>query len=660
MKGKTIKRHIIKSSLLNVIVPVLILGIFAVYASYQSAISNALHSVEIAAEAAAERARWEIRAFENIAVETGGNTMFSNPEIPAETKAKVLNSIAAGHELDSATYIDENGIGLDGNSYADRAYYQTIMNGASMTVSEPLVSKATGKMSVVIAAPTWKDGVFGGTPDGCICMIPDVEFLNEIVRDIRVSENSAAYILNASGTVIADVDASVVAKGVNYITQSKAGSFESKVADVHRKMIALEMGADQLITGLSSTIIGYAPIPDTDGWSIAVAAPGGDFLRSPSTTIALTLIFLVLAIVGALVTSTMTGNRIGGPVSQCTERILKLSEGDLKSPVPEVRTSDETKVLADATTALVENVGNMITDIGQMLSAMASGDFTVQPQCPESVYCGDFHILIDSVQEIIRKLNAALSQINVSADQVFGGAGQMAGEAQSLAQIAIGQAQSVERLSASIQTIESRVVETAENCRNGKKLVDETVDYMEQAASEMGELTAAMAEIDGATGEIGKIIKTIEDIAFQTNILALNAAVEAARAGSAGKGFAVVADEVRNLATKSAEAAQTTTALIERTVSSVSNGASITAKTAEAVSSVGERASEVKRIVDGIADANGKQAEMIETISNGITQLTGEVGTTSASAEESAASAQELSGLAETLKAAVNAFRLKS
>lgn len=312
MKNKTIKRHIIKSSLLNVIIPVLILGIFAVYTSYQSAINNAMQSVEIAAEAAAARARWEIRAFENIAIETGGNTMFSNPEIPAETKQTVLDSIAAGHELDSAMYIDGNGFGLDGNTYADRSYYQTIMKGAYTTISEPLVSKTTGRLSVIVAAPTWKDGVFGGTPDGCICMIPDLEFLNEIVRDIRVSENSNAYILNASGTIIADVDASVVAQGVNYITQSKAGTIESKTADVHRKMIGQETDSDQISEGLSSTIIGYAPIPDTDGWSLAVTAPGGDFLKSTDTTIALTLIFLVLAIVGAMVISTMTGRRIGG------------------------------------------------------------------------------------------------------------------------------------------------------------------------------------------------------------------------------------------------------------------------------------------------------------------------------------------------------------
>ncbi len=657
---KSIGVRIFTVMTMNILTALLILGIFSCYMNYSSTMSSVESNFIEMAEIAANRASWEIQNYSHVAVEIGTIETLCDPNASKEEKQAVLDERAQYYGFQRCNLIDTNGDGIDGNNYSDREYYKRAMKGEPY-VSSPLISKITGKVTIIVAAPLWENGKIGGTPIGCAYVVPDEEFLNDIVRDINVSENSAAYMINASGDTIADVNSEVVLNGENIEATAKEtdDAGYKTLAAVHERMRAGESGQDVYTLNGVEKFIGYAPIAETDGWSLAVYAPSIDFMHETNKGISFTVIIIIAASVFGGFMALLLGRDIGKSVRICTERMEKLADGDLKSPVPEIRSKDETGRLAQASKTVVGNLNGIIGDMGRILSAMADGDIAVDTETGESHYVGDYTTLLDSMRHITDKLNGAMSQINTAADQVSSGSDQVSAGAQALSQGATEQASEIESLASRIHTISEEVSENSENCESAKTLVGETTSYMETASSEMSRLTEAMTSISDTSSRIENIIKTIEDIAFQTNILALNAAVEAARAGEAGKGFAVVADEVRNLASKSADAAQSTTSLIEQSIEAVQNGTKIAADTAEAISNVVSRAGGVEEIVGKIAAASGKQSEMIDQITTGIEQISGVVQTNSATAEESAAASEELSGQASMLKQLIGSFRLR-
>lgn len=318
---------------------------------------------------------------------------------------------------------------------------------------------------------------------------------------------------------------------------------------------------------------------------------------------------------------------------------------------------DELGDLADNMRESSSILRTVIEDINMLLSAMAEGDFTKRSTCGEK-YVGQFQSLLMSLQNITFSLTDTLTNINQSAQQVASGSDQVASGAQALSQGATEQASSIEELSAAINEISDKVRKTAENVEKARHETKQAGAVIETSNQKMQEMIRAMDVIDGKSVEISKIIKTIEDIAFQTNILALNAAVEAARAGVAGKGFAVVADEVRNLAQKSSEAAKNTTTLIEETVNAVKVGSKIVDETAKSLVTVVQGTSEVIGLVDEIAVASSEQTSSILQVTEGIDQISHVVQTNSATAEESVAASEELSGQAEMLKRLCAEFKL--
>ena len=256
-------------------------------------------------------------------------------------------------------------------------------------------------------------------------------------------------------------------------------------------------------------------------------------------------------------------------------------------------------------------------------------------------------------------LSNTLTQVQQISEQVAEGSDQVSSGAQNLSEASAEQASSVEELAATITEISENIKRTADNAKEASEKVYSAQDALTVSNDQMQEMIQAMSVISHKSEDIGKIIKTIEDIAFQTNILALNAAVEAARAGEAGRGFAVVADEVRNLASKSAEAAKNTTGLIEGTIEAVNNGTDIANRTAQALVETVESAGTVVTYVDDISTSAAEQAESIFQVRQGVDQIAGIVQTNSATAEESAAASEELSAQAQTLKNLVEVFNLR-
>ena len=343
------------------------------------------------------------------------------------------------------------------------------------------------------------------------------------------------------------------------------------------------------------------------------------------------------------------------PLEMVTGRMKLLSDGDLHSPVPQIRTGDETEVLAHATEKTVETLHHVIDDITEHLSKMSEGDFTGEMQME---YGGDLTPIEDSIRGIARSLSRTLLQISQSAEQVASGSTEVSNGSQALAQGTSEQATAAEALSASTAEISEEVRRNAEHASAASSVSQTAVREMENGKMQMQQMTEAMNNIRRSSEQIGKIIHTIDDIAFQTNILALNAAVEAARAGEFGKGFSVVADEVRSLANKSAEAAKNTARLIEEAESTVQAGGRIADQTANSLTVISQSTEQTADLIRQISQATGHQADSLEKITQNIDQISAVVQTNSAMAEQSAAASEELNGQAHLMDNLVRQFKL--
>ena len=655
---KSIRMKIVACMLIAILTSLVIVGGISAWLNYTSTIDTLGQTMTEMADTAAERIEEELNAYKNIAYVTGCIPTLSDRTATVEEKRAVVENQALSHGLQRGNIIGLDGISiLDGNDYSDRAYVKSAMKGET-AVSEPLVSKITGQLSIMVSAPIWEGGVPGKKVAGVVYFVPNETFLNDIVASLQVSPNGSAYILNNAGYTIAHKNMDNVKNRENTQEDAKTDKKLKDLAALEVRMTLGESGFGRYEYGGSRKFLAFSPIEGTEGWSLAINAPTKDFTQSTVNGIIITIILMVVFLAISSYMAYRLARQIGEPVKDCAQRLRLLAEGDLDTPVHEIHTGDETQILADSARTLVQGFRLMIQDMDEMLAEMSRGNLTADSKCEEA-YVGGYRGLLDSARKLSAQLSDTLRQINQSADQVSAGAEQVSAGAQALSQGATEQASAIEELAATINDISGKIIATADRAGDVHSQSSETGREVEQCNEQMLELVNAVRDIGESSSQIGKIIKTIEDIAFQTNILALNAAVEAARAGTAGKGFAVVADEVRNLASKSAEASKSTSVLIEGSARSVEKGMKIADETAASLQKAVISTENTVKAVDKITEATAEQSQAVSQVTQGVDQLSSVVQTNSATAEESAAASEELSGQAVILKELVGQFKTR-
>lgn len=642
-------------------IPAITLGAVAIINTIKSTVNAASNTLSELTTSSAYRIHYQLQSYINVAEIAGTISVLSDEEATVEEKKAVVDSIAQSEGFERGNIIGLDGVSIfDGKNYSERDYFKKAISGECY-ISDPVLSKITNKYAVLVAAPVWKNGIPGGEVVGCIYFAPPADFLTNIMLSVKLSDDTAVYMINPNGTIIADRDGSTVEKQISVIELAETDSSYQDLAEIHKKMVAGETGDANYHSDKGTVFVSYTPVDsDISGWYLALEEPisnsFGDMIPTIILMVGLIIGFCIIATVVAIAIS----KGIVRPVQACSERIAQLARGDINSPAIHVDNDDEVGVLARSTEILVNNLRTIISDIDRILTATAKADLSTNLDTNSGAYVGDFSEILDSMRMINSELSDIIRNIDLAATQVSSGSEQVSSAAQSLSQGSTEQASSIEQLASHVSEIASKTDLNLSDCELAKKTVDKTSQLLEETHEQMQKMTAAMGRIGNASEKIEKVIKAIEDIAFQTNILALNAAVEAAKVGEAGKGFAVVAQEVRNLAGKSQESAKSTSALIRECSNAVKDGVQINEETAETLDNVVNASADVMNIVKKVANSSENQVQSIKEISQGVDQISAVVQTNSATAQESAAASEELNGQSQILKSLVDKFKLSN
>ena len=554
-------------------------------------------------------------------IATGQSNILYSSDVSLEEKKNYINSYVESFGFTSGNLLDTKGVSLiDGTDFSDRGYVQTALSGEA-NISDITLSKYTNTYGTSIAAPI-QDKT--GKIKGVVYFRLDIDFMQDITNEIKLSENSIAYIVNADGDYIVNANPDLI------LTPAE-------------------------IKPSTTQYVATADIPGTNGWQLIVEAPSSGFDQSLRMMgrISLIMDFVVLFLI--FIIAGIFARTISKPVITVQNALIGIAKGDLSQKIPKTTRKDEIGIMQNTAAQLVDMLHKVIGQANTILSSMSNCDLTVSDM---NSYPGEFDTLANSVNQIKEIITYLIVEIQSSSSNVKIGSEQLADATQLLSNGATSQSASIEKLMSEMDDVAASINHSSENGRLINKQLNDLKLEIQEGNEQMNELLRVVAEVEQMSSDIKKIVGDIDNISFQTNILALNASVEAARAGDNGRGFAVVAEEVSNLAAKSGEASKHTGELIERCIDGIANAKACADRTSESLLNIVKNSREITEAFNEITENTTEEARKANVIKEEIDNITSVVQSNSSSAMETAASTEELSHQAISLEQMVAKFKV--
>ncbi len=529
--------------------------------------------------------------------------------------------------------------------FTQREWYIKCSQQKKTIITSAYEDGSSHQMVVTIAGPVMVNGQMRGV----VGIDVSLEELSASLNSIAIGEGGYIVLIDSANVILSSPDPSLVGQSASQVGCSQ---------DMTDVLLNNQTVEGMPYTQNGNTYYGSTVYLSDFGYQLLGVLHASEFDGHIVSTVRLVIIGFVLCAVLLAAIVTLLAVSITSPLKKLSKVAGHLADGELNVDY-QAKGHDEVAALGASISRIVERLKTYIQYIDELsavLHQIGQGNLVFQL---EHDYQGEFSKLKDALLQIQRNMSNTLASVAQSAVQVNMGADQIASGAQALAQGATEQSSAVQDLSDTVRELEEKVTRGAQQAGEVIARLELVKDQVDASNGQMQDMLTAMGDISRHSSDIGKIIKTIDDIAFQTNILALNAAVEAARAGEAGKGFAVVADEVRSLAGKSAAAARETNDLIERSVQAVKQGEGIARSTADALAAAAGSSGEVVAAIEQVTRDYQEQANHLRTIASGVDQISTVVQTNSATAEESAAASEELAGQASYMQEEISHFRLQ-